>query len=1064
MECPACSSENPEANRFCMACGAVLEKSCPGCGAPSPPVARFCGACGTALEGAPAPRPSVSQPGESAEDRLARYVPKPLADKIRATRGRIEGERRQVTVFFCDLAGSTRLAEQLGPEVYRELLDDYLERASECIHRYEGVIAQFAGDGFMAIFGAPIAHDDDAARACRAALDILSELRLLSRSWQDRIGERIAARIGMNTGPAVVGSVGSDLRMEYSAIGDTTNVAARIEAYATPGQAYLSDATRRLVAVEFETEEVATPAFKGKSHVTKVYRLVRAIPRSERRHQALRHGLSSYVGRGTELALLQERFQEAAGGAGQVVFLGGEAGIGKSRLVHELRCRLGPDHAFLEGQCVSYGRSVSHWPIADLLRGHFGIEETDSAEVVAARVQRACSEQGGVLKDAEPFFRDLLGVDPGDERLARMETILKAGFYFESLRNLVYALAKQQPLLLLIEDAHWLDTSSEQLLRRLFDALATAPVLAVVTHRSEYTWPHAQSSYFSQVRLRGLGEELVDQLARSIAGRERLPARLRRTVADRSDGNPFFIEEMVKLLDEQGLLDGDGPEEATIRQVPSTVQEVLLARIDRLDEAAKRTLQMASVIGREFTVRILERVAEAAESSRLLDELRGLELIYEKSVHPELAYMFKHALTHDVAYQTLLESQRRSLHRVVAELIEELYAERLPEFYETLAYQYAQADVPEQAARYALLSGDRAAKTRAPEAEQHYRHAARWSHGIDALAETFVRAQIGLADHLVRTGRIDASNAALREALTVAEDPETRRRLRNKIVARRFLERDGSRIAYYIHGEGSEADPSQRVPYVFLHPMIQGSYSFQDLAQRLCQERTVLFLDPRGVGASDPYPDGYDFEICVEDVIALLRALPFERFVLNGDSDGVPLALRTYHALPDRIDKLVLFGFSAVGLLVDDRPGTTPELEKGLQRLFFEPDFRTSLDNFFTVMGNEPGMTAWREQFVESLVERIDEAFFKSFLDQALHSDVRPLLPGVAVPTLVIAAERDGIRVEDVKPIADGIEGARWAIIEEASHYAPWTAIETYREIVTTFLETGSLPRERWRR
>jgi class 3 adenylate cyclase/pimeloyl-ACP methyl ester carboxylesterase len=1005
---------------------------------------------------------AVEQGEESAEDRLARYLPQPLAAKIRATRGRIEGERRQVTVLFCDLADSTRLAEGLGPEIYREFLDDYLERASGCIHRYEGVIAQFAGDGFMAIFGAPIAHDDDAARACRAALDILAELRLLSRDWHERAGGRIAARIGMNTGLAIVGSVGSDLRMEYSAIGDTTNVASRIEAFAAPGEAYLSDATRRLVAAEFETEEVATEAFKGKSRATTVFRLVRAIPRSERRHQALRHGLSRYVGRGTELSLLRERFDEAARGAGQVVFLAGEAGIGKSRLVHEFRRGLPEDYTWLEGQCVSYGASMSYLPIVDLLRGHFEIDEADSAEVVVEKVERACAELGGPVKDAAPFYRDLLGVDPGDVRLARMEERLRSGHYFESVRNLVHALAQRRPTILLVEDVHWVDDSSEQLLRRLFDSLAGAPVLAIASHRSEYTWPHGERSYFSRVQLRGLGEQLVDELARSVLGRDRLAPALRRTIAERSDGNPFFIEEVVKSLAETGLLEGGNVDESLLDRVPSTVQEVLLARIDRLDDAARRTLQIASVIGREFTVRILERVAEADGASELLEDLRGLELIYEKSVYPELAYMFKHALTHDVAYQTLLESQRRALHETVAKLIEELYAERLAEFYETLSFQYRQAEMAEKGAHYALLSGERAAKHLAPEAEEHFRRAARWSRGRDGSEDTFVRAQVGLADHLMRQGHIDAANEALREALDVASDPDTRRFLHNKVVQRRFFERDGARIAYYVHGEGVDGDPSRVVPIVFLHPVIQGSYSFQDLAQRLCQEYCVIYLDPRGVGASDPYPAGFDFEICVADVLALLKSLPYERLTLNGDSDGVPLALRAYHEMPERIANLVLFGFAAVGILSPDHPVLTPEQRRMVEVALLEVDYRTSLENFLQAMANEPGMTAWRETFTEDVMGKFEEDFFKGFLSQAARYDLRPLLTGVTAPTLVIAAEHDGIPVQDVRRVAEGIPGSQWALIEGASHYAPWTAIETFREIMTTFLRTGSLPREHW--
>jgi pimeloyl-ACP methyl ester carboxylesterase len=924
------------------------------------------------------------------------------------------------------------------------------------------VIAQFAGDGFMAIFGAPIAHDDDAARACRAALGIQAELRVLSREWQERHGQRIEGRIGLNTGLAIVGSVGSDLRMEYSAIGDTTNVASRIEAFAPPGEIFVSETTRKLVAHEFETEEVASEAFKGKSETTTVFRLLRAVSRSERRHQALRAGLSRYVGRGTELSLLGARLEEAAGGSGQVVFLAGEAGIGKSRLVHEFRRRLDEDTHWLEGQCVSYGVSISHLPIADLLRGFFEIDEADSAERIVEKVSERCARLGGPVKDGEPFYRDLLGVDPGDERLARMEERLKSGHFFESVRNLVHALAQENPVVLLLEDVHWIDASSEQLLRRLFDTLAGARVLVIATHRSEYRWPHGERSYFARVQLRGLGEELVDELARSVLARDRIPRELKRIIAQRSDGNPFFIEEVVKSLDERGLLDGQDADEGVWDQVPATVQEVLLARIDRLHEEAKRTLQIASVIGREFTLRLLERVAEAQDAPELVDELRGLELIYEKSVYPELAYMFKHALTHDVAYSTLLESQRRRLHATVARLIEELYTARLPEFYETLAFQYRQAEMFEEAARYALLSAGRASQHLAPEAEQHFRRAAKWSRGRESCADIFVRSQIGLADHLMRQGELDAGNETLRETLEVVDDSEMQRFLRNKIVERRFAERDGARLAYYIHGEGRDGDPSEIVPYVVMHPIIQGSYSFQDYAQRLCQEHCVIYFDSRGTGSSDPYPANFDFDICVADHIAILDSLPYRRFNLHGDSDGVPLTLEVYHAMPKRVANLILFGFYPVGLLCPDHPTAAAEQRDGFAKLFLDVDQRTSLENFVNLMANEPGMSAWRELFVDDLLEHLDDEFLKAFFRQAGSHDLRPRLPGVRVPTLVIAAERDGIPVEEVRGIAEGISGAHWAVIKDSSHYANWTAIETFREIVTTFLREGALPKVEW--
>jgi pimeloyl-ACP methyl ester carboxylesterase len=425
--------------------------------------------------------------------------------------------------------------------------------------------------------------------------------------------------------------------------------------------------------------------------------------------------------------------------------------------------------------------------------------------------------------------------------------------------------------------------------------------------------------------------------------------------------------------------------------------------------------------------------------------------------------MFKHALTHDVAYQTLLHSQRKELHREVAALVEELYSDRLPEFYETLAYQYREAEIPERAAHYALVSGERAAKHLAPEAEHHFRQAVDLSQGRDDCRETFIKAQAGWGDLLNLHGRIDEANGAYTEAIELASDPKTVHWLRNKIAHRHFLDRDGVRLAYYSQGEGSDRDPADTVPIVMLHPLIQGSYSFEVLAQRLCQKYCVIFMDPRGIGASDKPVEAYDFDVRVEDTLSILKKLPYRRFILNGDSDGVRVALRIYHAMPDRIEKVVLFGFSVVGPFGADNPlGSRDEERQSADDFFLKPDYRQALTNFFHFLHNEPGLAAWLETAINDWEVNVEEATFKAFLSDAIDADERQLLPGIGVPTLVIAAERDGITVERVRYMAEHIPGAQFALIKGASHAAPWSAVETFLEIVTTFIDTGMLPREVW--
>jgi pimeloyl-ACP methyl ester carboxylesterase len=486
--------------------------------------------------------------------------------------------------------------------------------------------------------------------------------------------------------------------------------------------------------------------------------------------------------------------------------------------------------------------------------------------------------------------------------------------------------------------------------------------------------------------------------------------------------------------------------------------------LDRLDDEAKRALQVAAVIGREFTVRLLERLYQRPDGAgEALEDLHALELIYEKSVYPELSYMFKHALTHDVAYQTLLRAQRVELHRQVAALVEELYFDRLPEFYETLAFQYRRAELPEKAARYALLSAQRAATHLAPEAEHLFREATELAEGREELEDVYLQARAGLGDLLILRGEIDAANDCFHEALRVAPDPKTRRWLANKVAHRHFVEREGVRLAYYIQGEGEPGEPQREIPIVCLHPLIQGSYSFQVLAQRLCQEYCVVYMDPRGTGASDTTDEPYESDTRVRDALAVLEALPHQKLILQGDSDGGHVALELYHAMPERVQQLIIFGYTARASAAPDYPeGHSEEVMKALRHAFLERPKRAAIDIFFKVMSDEPGMSAWREFIVEYWDAAFDQQDIRAFFQNALETDARYLLPGVRVPTLIIAAERDGIPVAQVRYLAEKIPGAQFALIKGASHMAPWTAIETFLELLTTFVRTGTIPREEW--
>jgi class 3 adenylate cyclase/tetratricopeptide (TPR) repeat protein len=652
------------------------------------------------------------------------YTPPHLAAKIVRGRAALEGERRTVTVLFCDFRNSTALAERLGPEGMHTLLRRFFDLALSEVHRFEGTVNQFLGDGFMALFGAPIAHEDSARRAVLAALAIQRRQGELSVAGAPPDGGAtgeavpgIQLRMGLNTGPVVVGSIGDDLRMDYSAVGDTTIVATRMEQLAAPDTIYLSESTHQVVRDYFECEPCGPLVAKGR--LLLAYRVLRERPGRSRIEVAAEHGLTAFVGREHELAVLRGYFQRARDGDGQVVFVSGEAGIGKSRLLLELRRTLGEQAAgWLEGRCISFGRNIPYLPIAELVRRTFGLVEADAPEDVVRRVDEGLGRWDKPARAAAPYLKFLLNVDPGDAAVAAMDPQERRAGLFDALRALLLQESQHGPLVAVVEDLHWIDEPSEAALAAVVDAVAAAPVLLLLTYRPGYAPSLGERTSSSRLALGHLPPAESAALAGAALHAATLPPPLRDLVTRKGGGNPFFIEEVVRALVEAGAVrrsDGTYTLERPLEQVhvPDTIQELILSRIDRLARPAKEALQVASVIGREFTLRLLERIAAAearpAKAEEALGELKALELILQKSYVPEPAYVFKHALTHEVALSTLLHERRRPLHGVVAAVVEELYADRLPEQYETLAHHYAAAEAWPKALEYLERAGDKVA-------------------------------------------------------------------------------------------------------------------------------------------------------------------------------------------------------------------------------------------------------------------------------------------------------------------------------------------------------------------
>ena len=644
------------------------------------------------------------------------YTPPHLVEKILTSHSALQGERKQVTVLFCDLANSTGLAEQLGPEVMHTVLNQFFELALGAIHRYEGTVNQFLGDGFMALFGAPIAHEDHARRAVLAALELRRNLLLYNASSNRPHDMELAVRMGLNTGQVVVGAIGDNLRMDYTAVGDTTNVAARLEHAAKLNQIVISESTHRLVVDYCTTRELGAFALKGKSESVTTWEVLSAQSGRSRLDAEAERGLSTFTGRGQELQILQTCFARVEAGDGQVVLIAGEAGIGKSRLVFEFRQQLSASEVdWFEGRALSFGQSMAFHPVIDLLKRYLGIEDGDSEADIIEKLDRASQSLDERVRESLPYLRYLLAVDPGDEAVQRMDPQLRRAGLFDALQLFLLSASAIRPLILVLEDLHWQDQATEDFLASFIDSLPTSRVLCLLTYRPGYTPPFGERTYHTRLALSALSQADSLQMAQSVLAIDGLPPEMEMLLLQKAEGNPFFVEEVVKSLQETDALRYNGGQlELTVPlealHIPDTIQDILMARLDRLDEAAKHTLQLASVIGREFTYQLLERlISHSAHLDANLQELKAIELIYEKSQHPELAYMFKHALTQDVAYHSLLTQRQQELHRLIGQAIEELYVDRIAEHEGILAYHFTKGQAWSKALDYLCKAAGKAA-------------------------------------------------------------------------------------------------------------------------------------------------------------------------------------------------------------------------------------------------------------------------------------------------------------------------------------------------------------------
>ena len=742
MICPKCHLDCPPEFDFCPRCGTRLQQACPKCGWQVPAEFAFCPKCGSAVAA-----PSVAAERDTQamlSHAIQRQIPKEYAERLLATRGQPHDERRIVTILFADIKGSTAMAEKLDPEDAKEIILGAFEFLIRPIYRYEGTLVQLMGDAILAFFGAPIAHEDDPERACRAALEITAEAAKYAEVLKHERGiEGFGVRVGINTGLVVVGEVGSDLRVAYTAIGDAINLAARMEQNAEPGTVLITADTYKRIVPLFETQALGPLQLKGKAGPVPVYRVL-AAKAAVGKVRGIAGLESPLVGREAEMAALRAALERLQAGVGGIVTIVGEAGLGKSRLVAECRAdcqsalRPGARQRatdwqavpqWVEGRCLSYGTSIAYLLWLDVLRGLLDVTVEDAQQQViqklGERVSALCGESS---QNVFPFLARLLSLPVNNEMQSALRDLdgqqLKART-FAAIETLFLHAATQRPLVLVLEDLHWADATSAELLERLLSLSDRAPVLFLCLFRPQRECPcwrikeTAARSYphrHTDLWLNPLSVAESRTLVANLLQIEGLPLKLQERILAVTEGNPFHVEEVLRaLIDQKAIVRDEASGQWRAVQdvaeiaIPDTLQGVLVARMDRLQEDARRVLQMAAVIGRIFLYRVLNAIAqEEQQLDQQLLTLQRQELIREQARIPELEYIFKHELTREVAYNGLLKKERRTFHRQVAEALECLFAGRIEEQLGLLAYHWERVEDPAKATSYLLRAGDQA--------------------------------------------------------------------------------------------------------------------------------------------------------------------------------------------------------------------------------------------------------------------------------------------------------------------------------------------------------------------
>ena len=700
MLCAKCNNDNPADASFCESCGSKLELACPACKASLSLGARFCKKCGTAV--------GAARPASASTNPISSYQIKVATDRDSISQ-HIDGERKTVTALFADIKGSMDLMEDLDPEEARAIVDPALTLMIDAVRRYDGYIVQSTGDGIFALFGAPVAQEDHPQRALYAALRMQEEMRRYSTRLREVGNPPLEARVGINTGEAVVRSIKTgDAHTEYTPIGHSTSLASRMQTLAPTGSIAVTEATRKLCAGYFNFKALGPTRVKGVAEPVNVYEVTGLGPIRTRLQRSAGRGYSKFVGRQREIEAMKHAAEQTNTGHGQIVAAMGEPGVGKSRLLFEFKAISQSGWMVLEAFSVSHGRASAFLPVIDLLWSYFKITTDDDERSRREKVTGRVLALDRSLEDALPYLYGLLGLTDENNQVAEIEAQTRKRRALDAIKRILLRESLNQPLMVIFEDLHWIDGESQAFLNLLADSIGTARILMLVNYRPEYRHEWGHKTYYTQWRLDPLGKESADEMLTALLGDGPEIPPLKRLIIEKTEGNPFFMEETVLVLLDEGALVRNGTTKLTRPmnqlKIPPTVQAILAARIDRLTPDQKDLLQTLAVIGTEFKLGLVGKVTAkpGPELEPILSELQLGEFIYEQPAFGDVEYIFKHALTHAVAYRSVLNERRRILHERIGVALESMYSESLDDHLAELAHHYARSGNPTKAVEYCL--------------------------------------------------------------------------------------------------------------------------------------------------------------------------------------------------------------------------------------------------------------------------------------------------------------------------------------------------------------------------